>query len=427
MAAGCKKNESDGEGPDILWSVPAPMGSIFSVDTFLVSATISDADGIDRIALRLADAEGTTVANVPDVFPQSTEVQFETYFLINRPDLEGGTYYLNIEAYDPESRSSSYREVDLNPVPWELRSTLIASGSSDAATVAKRNAENTGWDPLPVNPGDIHTLSALHIDQLVLAVTGYDGQVQALEYPDYNIAWSHEIPNNTTWRAIESVGINPISGETAVADTDQQIEILNRSGQVVLGFNTGLLQYLPENCALTGSRLYVVERRMDGSDQQFSVFFRVSGALEARIYFPGEVVDLFSEPASNHLNDHVVVFLNEDGTPRMKVYDPSGLGFDQPISLPQGELQSACKIDQERYLIQIDNTIYNYDFGGPLQVYYNAETTYSEMVYDPVNQEVLALSGEELHYFALQGGGLQSLGTIDVPGTGRALVQLRNR
>lgn len=425
LTASCKKNSDEGDGPEVNWTAPSELSAVFSVDTFLVEAFVSDPDGVKRVSVDFTDVEGNSLASIPDVFPNAQEYNYSEVFLLNRPDLIGGVHYLHLEAYDEFNRTSVFREINLNPIPWENRATALATGSDFNGVVSISEAGGSGFSEELSYSGDIQSLQANHLDGLILVVTGQSGEIVALEYPEFNIAWTYDIPNNTDWRSIESASLLAGTGEIAVANTDHQVQLIDKFGNSILAFDTGLDLYVPEQCLLTESRVYLVERRPDGTDQQFSVFFKVSGALEFRVYFPGEVVDLFTEESDNASGDLVTVFLNDDGTPRLKTLDYFGQGFDEPVSLPTGELTAACKVGYERYLFQIDGTIYHYDFSGPLEIHYQGPD-YKELVYDPVNQQVLALTDDEIHYLAMQSGVLQQV-DIQPAANVISMIQLRNR
>lgn len=425
LTVSCKKNSDEGVGPEVNWTAPTELSTVFSVDTFLVEAAISDPDGVKRVSVDFTDAEGNSLASIPDVFPNEQDYSYSEVFLLNRPDLTGGAHYLQLEAYDEFNRTSVFREINLNPIPWENKATALVTGSDLNGMVSISEEDGLDFSGVLNYSGDIQNLQANHLDGLILVVTGQSGEIIALQHPEYNTAWTYEIPNNNDWRSIESASLLASIGEVAVANTDHQVQLINKFGNSVLAFDTGLDLYVPDHCLLSESRVYLVERRPDGTDQQFSVFFKISGALEFRVYFPGEVVDLFTEKSDAVSEDLVTVFLNDDGIPRLKTLDYFGQGFDEPVSLPAGELTSACKIGYERYLFQINGTIYHYDFSGPLEIYYEGPD-FKELVYDPVNQQVLALTEDEIHYLAMQNGILQLANTQPAANV-ISIVRLRNR
>lgn len=407
LLVSCKKNESDTAGPTVDWQAPSSGSDVYSVDTIGVQAVITDDENITRVSVKLTDGSGLSFATMGDVFPESTSYSLNKAFIVDRPDLEGGPMFLHLEAWSSENKTSVFRDINVWPVPWEVRHVAVAYGSSSNRSVAIR--EDESWTPVLNNGGDIQMLLANHFEDLILSVSGESGKVQALSYPDYNEEWSYEIPNNTNWRSIESASLNQSNGELVLGDTDQLVYILNKEGQVNLTFDTELIQHQPVKALHAGSRIYLVERKIDNSNQEFSSFFRSSGALNTRVYLPGEVVELFEQKSSEALAEHdeVAVFVNDNNQPRLRIFERYENGFTDPINLPGEEISAVCKIGQKRYLFQIDGVIYHYNFSGPLGIYLNSSTVFEQLIYNPVNDRVLGVSEDGVTVMGFGGSGLQ--------------------
>lgn len=427
LVAACKK-DGDGTGPEVEWTHPTQFTTLSSIDTFLVKATISDPDGVRRVSVHLTDPMGNSLASMGDVQPNLSSYELSKSFYLNRPDLPAGVYYLKLEAYDEFHSTSIFREISIHPIPLLLLSTVIAQGEGGSSQIAVYDDGNPAWTSIAVNAGDVIQIESNHQDGWVMAVTGETGKITAFAYPDYSEQWSFEIPGNNSLRDIESADFNEETAELIVGDTDQNMYLLNRFGGMVLGFNTGLIQHQPVHTLLTPSMIYAIERKMDNSEQVFSEFYKVSGALKYRMNLQGEVVKMFEDKSTDNqsVSDLVVIFVNDNGTPKMRIFDHFNPGFSQPASLPQGVMNAVCKIDPRRYLIQIDDFVYHYDFSGSFQIYYSGGPEFEELIYDPVNNQVLGLTDVAIHYFEIQNGGMQELGSI--PATDlKTAVLLRNR
>lgn len=426
LLVSCKKDEPDGSGPTVEWLQPASGSDVFSVDTIGIQANITDEDIISRVSVKLTNGSGLSFATMGDVFPESSTYSLNTSMIINRPDLEGGPMFLHLEAWNSVNNTSIFREVTVWPIPWEVRHVAVAYGASSNRSVAIREDET--WTPVLNNVGDIQMLLANHFEGLLISVSDETGKVQALSYPDYNEEWTYEIPNNTSWRSIESASLNQSNGELVIGDTDQLVYVLNKDGQVTLTFNTELPQHQPVKALHTGSRIYLVERKIDNSNQEFSSFFRSSGALNTRAYLPGDVVEIYDQKSSEALAEHdeVVVFVNDGNQPRLRVFERYENGFTDPITLPGEEISAVCKIGPKRYLFQIDGVIYHYNFTGPLGIYLNASTTFQQLVFNPVNNRILGVSEDGITVMGFGGNGLQVEAFWSQSNSASATV-LRNR
>lgn len=423
----CKKERDDGAGPAITWSSPAELSTIFSVDTFLVNATITDPDGVARVLTQITTPSGEGVEALPVVFPNDNSYTVNQLFYLNRADLEGGVYYMNIKASDGQNETSSFLEINIAPIPWEVRSTILATGNASSSSVVLFNPENGESEVLLGQAGDVLQLLANHLAGSVYVVTGDGGQLRALEYPDYNTQWTYDIPNNTAWNGIECALFNPDLRQLVLADSERQFRVLNEAGSVILGFDSDLFQYKPKAVLMNANRIFAIERRLDGSDQQLSVFYKASGALVSRVFFPGELAAFFSAKSSAVLQntDELYAFLTLNGEPTIRRFQPSTGTIDEPVPLPSGTLGPVCQLENNDFLVQIDQTIYRIDFSGPPQVYFTGEA-FNTLLYDPVHNEVLATTANSVVRMGMSGADLQVLATFAIDDT-RALVQLRNR
>ncbi|TVR38493.1 MAG: hypothetical protein EA392_09695 [Cryomorphaceae bacterium] len=410
----CKKQNSDGVGPQVTWNSPAENALIYSVDTIVVNAHITDDEVVRRVKVSLTNAAGSSLANMGDEFPGTPTYQLNKAFYINRPDLQGGQpYYLNLIAYDNDNHTSIFRKINLVPLPLEEKAVMVAYGAGNNRTVAL--LENGVMNPVLSGAGDVQRLVPNHLEGNVKVVSTVNGKIRALNYPEFGQQWEHDIPNNTSWRSIESVSLNPNNGELLVGDTDHFFQILNKSGSVIAGFDTELLLHRPVTCLLTDNRAFAIERRIDNSSQDFTVFFKVSGAVEFRIGMQGDVVEMFPDVSSENITEpnQTVIFVNENGQPRIRKYNIMGQNFTQIGTLPQGEITAVCKLANRRYLFQIDGTVYRFNFAGPLQVFYNGPD-FHRLVHDPLGNRVFGLTQSHIHVFSLQGNGMQEIGTIAV-------------
>lgn len=423
----CKKEQPDGEGPTVEWSSPAELSTFFSVDTFLVSATVSDPDGVTKVLMQITTPSGESVASLPPVFPSQNSHTVNQLFYLNRADLPGGVYYMNVKASDGNNETSSFLEINIEPIPWELRNTVLATGSGSSSAVVEFDFESGESLPLLVQGGDVRQLLASHLAGSVYVVSGDGGRVRALQYPEYNTQWTYDIPNNTAWNGIQCASFNSDLRQLILADAERQFRVLNEAGSVILGFESELYQYRPEQVLMNANRIFSIERRLDGSDQQLSIYYKASGALVTRTFFPGDVSAFYTAKSGSFLDisDELYVFLTLNGQPTIRRYRPITGAIDEPVSLPGGTLGPVCEIGNKDFLVQVDQTIYRTNFTGPLQIFYDGQA-FNELLFDPVNNEVLATTATSLVRLGLYGGGLQELATYPISDV-TSLVQLRNR
>jgi len=411
----CKKEPSDESSPHIEILQPGHLTAYFSVDTITIGALISDDQLIKSVNAKLIGVSGETYAVFGEANPMSESFEYNRSLELNRPDMAQGQYYIEFSASDGVNSKKVFREIVIMQVPLVLNATYISTGNNSNQSVGVLNG--TSVNNVIAQANDVLALFPSYFKNQLLVVSGVGGQVKAYEHPDFNHKWSYDIENNTPFRSITATSFNQQSGEILVGDSDGFARVLNNSGNVVLGFSSDQSLFKPVSAVLTESIIYFVERRLDGSDQNFNAYFRSSGGLQLRLNLNGLVVSMFEDhsTASIESHDEVVLFLNTSNGPELKVFHAGGGGFSVPIGLPQGTLRSACKIGRHRYVFQIDDKIYHYSFSGPLQIYAQGTESFSEMHYNKLSNLLVCVAEAGLNYYAIQGGGLLLAGSVSAP------------
>jgi hypothetical protein len=415
VLSSCKKEASDRSSPQIEIVQPGHLSTYFSVDTITIGAVVSDDQLIKSVAAKLIGVSGETFAVFGEANPMSESFEYNRSLELNRPDLPQGPYFIEFSASDGVNSKKVFREIIIMEVPLVLNATYISSGSNSSQSIDVLNG--TSISNVLTQANDVLALFPSYFKNQLLVVSGTGGQVKAFEHPDFNQKWSYDIENNTPFRSISAASFNQQTGEILIGDSDGFARVLNNTGNVVLGFSSDQALYKPVSAVLTESIIYFVERRLDGSDQNFNAYFRSTGALKLRLNLNGIVVSMFEDRSTTSAESHdeVVLFLNTSSGPEIKVFHAGGGGFSVPIGLPQGTLRSACKIGRHRYVFQIDDKIYHYTFSGPLQIYAQGMLNFSEMQYDKLSNLLVCVADAGLSYYAIQGGGLQLAGTVPAP------------
>jgi hypothetical protein len=413
LIGACKKEKSDSSAPVIEIVEPGHLSFYFSVDTIIISALISDDQKIKSVSARLINDQSIVFGTFSEMYPMTLSYEYNSVLELDRPDMLSGNYFIEFSASDGVNVKKTFREIFINEVPLEIKSKYVSSGGINNQDVSEFSTE--GLDLQSSQIGDVSALYANSLRDQLIVVTGTGGQVRAFEYPEFDLKWSYDIENNTPFRSITASSFNQESQHVLLGDSDGFMRVLNNNGNVILGFSSDQTLFKPVNGLLTNSMIYFVEKRLDGSDQNFNAYFLSSGVLNLRLNLNGNVVSLFEDRSSVSIEDHdeVVLFINSPAGPELRVYDrPSG-GFSIPINLPAGVINSACKISRHRYVFQINNTVYHYTFSGPLQIYLEGSENISGMEYDKFNNRLVCVTPTGIRSYSLQ-GGFQSVEFVPV-------------
>jgi hypothetical protein len=413
LFSACKKEKSDLSAPVIEIVEPGHLAFYFSIDTIFIKALITDDQQIKRVSARLINDQGTVLGSFTEMYPMTSSYEYNSVLELDRPDMPSGTYFIEFSVSDGLNEKKTFREVFITEVPLELKAKYVSFGGVNNQDISEFSIE--GLDLQYNQAGDINALYTNSLKDQLIVVTGTGGQVKAFEYPDFDLKWSYDIENNTPFRHITASSFNPKSQNVLLGDSDGFMRMLNNNGNVILGFSSDQLLFKPVNALLTNSMIYFVEKRLDGSDQNFNAYFLTSGALNTRLNLSGNVVSLFEDHSTVSIEDHdeVVMFINTSSGPELRVYNRISNGFSVPINLPSGVINSACKLSRHRYVFQINNTVYHFTFSGPLQIYLEGLETFSGMEHDKFNNRLVCVTPNGIRSYSLQ-GGFQSVEFVPV-------------
>jgi hypothetical protein len=411
LALACKKESVDSIEPTLEIISPTYLSSYFSVDTILIHATMFDDQMVRSVNVRLISASGQVYGTIPEITPMVKEYDYSQLLILDRPDMIQGQYFLEVAVSDGFNIKKEYKEILIISIPLVLNATYVSAGSINTQGIFE--IVDGGATNVFSNAEDVISLHANYFEDEVMVATGIDGRIRSYEFPDYDLKWVYNIENNNPSRSITCTSFDQASEAFLLGDSDGFARVLNNTGDVILGFQSNQTLYRPVKAILTANEIYFVERRLDGSDQNFNRYFRSSGALDVRLYLEGSVLSMFEDHSTQFTEnaDEVILFINKDDGPELRVFHQLEEGFSVPINLPSGNLLSVCKIGRERYVFQIDNTIYYYGFSGQLQIYLQNAEPFSEMAYDKLNNLLVCISSSGLNYYSVQ-AGLQPVGFV---------------
>jgi len=413
LFSSCKKEKTDSSFPVIEVIEPSHMAFYYSVDTIFVKALMTDDQDVQFASARLINEQGITFGAFGEAYPMTSSFEYNRVLELDRPDMTTGTYFIEFVAGDGVNERKTYREVFITEVPLVLKSKYVSYGSINNQDVS--GFSTSGLDLQLSQAGDVNAMYTNSLKDQLLVVTGTGGRVRAFEFPDFDLKWTYDIENNTPFRSISASSFNQTSQNLLLGDSDGFMRVLNNNGNVILGFSSDQAQFKPVNALLTNSVIYFIEKRLDGSDQNFNSYFLTSGILNQRLSISGNVNSMFEDHSTTSIEDHdeVVMFINTAAGPELRVYNRISGGFSVPINLPSGVLNSACKLSRHRYVFQINNTVYHYTFSGPLQIYLQGSEVFSGMEHDRFNNRLVCVTPDGIRSYSLQ-GGFQSVEFVPV-------------
>lgn len=404
LFSACKKETTDSNPPVIEVIEPGHLAFYYSVDTIFVKAAITDDSEVKFASARLINEQGTLFGVFGEAYPMTSDYDYNGVLELNRPDMSTGNYFIEFIARDGDNEKKTFREVFISEVPLELKAKYVSFGSINNQEISEYLGGSLELQY--AQAGDVNSMYANNLQNQLIVVTGVGGQVKAFEFPDFDLKWSYDIENNTPFRSITASSFNQTSQNLLLGDSDGFMRMLNNNGNAILGFSSDQALYKPVNALLTNSMIYFIEKRLDGSDQNFNSYFLTSGILNQRLTISGNVHSMFEDHSTASVEDHdeVVLFINSTSGPELRVYNRISGGFSVPINLPAGVLNSACKLGRHRYVFQIDNTVYHYTFSGPLQIYLQNGEVFSNMEHDRFNNQLVCVTSGGVNSYSLQGG-----------------------
>lgn len=347
----CKKKD-DNTLPQVTLTAPIENLSIMSVDTVEVVGVVTDDKKITGISITIVNESMVPITGTTGFNPNSKESSINFELVLNKPDLESGTYYLLVSASDEEGTQKDYTRLNITGIDKELQEIFIAVNSSGNTGVCRLGTDtiiqefvfNEGFNDLCTNP---------HSQQI--QVLGDNGTLSSYNYTDYTEVWQETNLNN--YQTPYFGKLRSFDNLIFASYTNGSIFGFNASGDVSSPLNISDNTYKPSIFYDHTNYVIIKEIPQGIAPKRVELIYKGSGLSMQYHSVTYDIVDFTSFD-----NDRIIIWGNEAG--EMKVCTLNiGLQHVDEISdgFPAEEVISAVQTEDHIHLFKTASGIYRYN------------------------------------------------------------------
>lgn len=138
----CK--DKDEIPPNIIFITPTENTQFNIREQIVVEANVSDNDIVERVTFRMVTEENNiSVAGSATVFPNEKDANVKGVLQINDTLLDGGRYFIEIEASDGENEFSTFRAIRIEGIPRRRLSTVVTTSNGSRTNVFESSSDST--------------------------------------------------------------------------------------------------------------------------------------------------------------------------------------------------------------------------------------------------------------------------------------------
>jgi len=405
MFFSCNKDE-DNLIPQIVIFSPSEFANYKIEDTIDISAKITDETNISVIEIVIVNTNYLPVTESIVIYPNTKSFVVNAELCIDDINLNSGTYYVKIRAYDGTNEKNLFRAVSISGIQREFKNII---------TVNQVNTNN-------FNIYKIDSVSTLLFtyqgDYISAAINNNYHQFYICGNVNSNLNTYNLNTNSLVWSVLPDN--NPPFPSFENLNFDNDILYVSFSKSFVKGFNryadinytsTTISGYKPLK-TIRFNNYFIVEEKSNVSDLRLlSTYYFPTGALKNSTNLPCKINKMFLKN-----NSEIYIFGNDlNNKAFMSWYHIENQTFYNPHSLPAAQLKDVVKLNANNYLIIIADKIYWYqEISNSLTVF--ADNINAEIInFEDISQLVVVSEGNKLLFFNFPTGSIVGEKTLNFP------------
>lgn len=222
----CNK-EGDSYSPKITITKPYENQFFMAGETVNVLATICDDRKLENVNIKILNNNFVGVSASQTFYPENNCTEINRDISIDNILLPGGTYYVQVSAFDGTNTTNEFRKIRINEVSKKLKFILVLTKKNGALTINKIDS--------------LH-----HVSQLKTITTDYCGSAVSCDAQQLYIAGRHtgdvSVYGISDWQLLWNVPVivnPPFPYFKAVDVHNTQLYVSFREGRFAIYNGTG--------------------------------------------------------------------------------------------------------------------------------------------------------------------------------------------
>lgn len=370
FVSSCREDE-DTIFPSVVFIEPNENENVVLPDSLLVQIHVTDDSNIESVTLNLVNEEKIPVANGHTWFPAAPEADLSTTLILDDKSMESGTYSLQVIAFDGNNTKTSYRDIEITEIPKVLLGFIaISAPQSFLATITKLTPALETDTQFTVQ--QTCRMSAVHsLWERFLFISDEPSVMTAYNPFGFEIEWEMSAqpprPSFTGIVTDQKIVFSTANGDAGMYDIDGNVILRTTS------FNNMVITHLDAD----GKYLYASQQTTGGTNNELTVYYRVTGLISARKMLSEEVSSIVAT------NGMALVFVNSSAGTDVLSYNPENYILSKINSMNGQTVISTTRIDENEVLVLTNAGVQSYRQDHNNFVAFSADV-YSFCRYDPL-------------------------------------------
>ncbi len=404
----CKKDK-DELPPEITITLPAE-GTYFDVlDTITISAIVTDETTLEYIKVQLVDENLIPVLNTVSIYPESKTYDINIDYPIYDKMLEGGKYYILVQAMDGSNTTNLYRRINIDAIPlkYQYLCVITKSGSS-TVPVYKVDSSFTSTYKFTADMDYAASMVNSKYDYLAIAGRYIDGvnlyNLTTCTQQGSTIPSGVGNPDNFYFENLylnDWLYVSFYSGKIDAFDDNSSLQLrINLDNSIHSDF-------YPAKIIKIDNYLVMELKDVYNTYKYLAVYYYSSQVFWHQKLIDYSVVELFEK------GDSVIVFANNDNTGIINIYSIDGNTLSEPVSVPSGFIYSVAQVDETNFLIAHETGILKFNSYDKSLSSFKTGIQPGKIAYESLSGYVYTAESNEVKAYLYPGGTF--INSVTVP------------
>jgi hypothetical protein len=390
---GCAKK--DREEPTIMVNQPSNNASFSYNEYVVVKGRATDETKLKTVKAEVLTSTMATTGLSKEVEATSNDFDFSLSVLLDDRYMASGQYILKISAIDRAGNmKTTFKDIVYTELPSALEDIYVVS-TPGSSTFQLSKVLGAGTIQVKSFQGNFKRAAANPFHQLIwLASNGNSGKLEAFD-PLLSESVFTENVQQVMGDFYTHLRYSTIDRMTYVSTSDQRVRGITKNGFAQVNINTQST-LIPHSSFVQGD--YVFVERKQGAIRDIAAFFRTTNTFYHSASMTGDVVAVLRKN-----QEELFVITKSSGNSQLLVYTISNGAIWSPINIPQGEVNDGVFITDDEIYLAHQSGIMRYTYANNSLVTIVSGVNASKLVYDNLNNRLVAVEGNQLRFFDLQG------------------------
>jgi len=343
LLGACSKEEVTIK-PNIMITSPGHMYPVNGIDTIQVLASITAPQNIEWVSVSLRNDNDINVLKSVIKRPNTRTYDLNISYFFDDLRLAGGTYQLNVSAFDGENTTTEYIAISYNETLRIREGVFVVSNSTSITSFYLLDQNYSAQFYQSVQGDHLKTMVDSYHQQLIHC-SAIHGSLQAIDLTSSNSSWS--LPLSNPFTSPFYTGFYYFNQNLYLGKRNGGIQGIDKNGNP--NFYTPIVNpgFYTERMHIHNDQYLVSEERSISTDEAFLVFyFLASGARDVQTTLVTDVKGIYSK--GNHI---ILIANNTESNGKVLIYDFPSSVINTVFNANIDEVEDCMEMSTGIYLV----------------------------------------------------------------------------